>query len=396
MPMLPSMPGIPGMAEHTYASLCQKYHDFAFPEAEILLAGTPFKDKQGQMIVTDINVEQTSGFEASIARFRIYNVYDTDDGSFKFEDVKKQVLLGNAMTIKLGYLGSVEPVFVGFVASVSFCFDPEDLPFIEVTGMDIKGLMMSGGFALQLTAKAYSDAVREVLQRTGSGYEKLTNNQTITLNIQDTPDKVQGGGQQGAASAETIEMVSESDYEFCVKAAKKFNFEFFTDRGTVYFRKSKSNQTPLIKLKAGEGISRFEVSYSISGMVETVEARTMDAGSGKLITATGKYTASMSTKNTAKGLVSKSKKVYIDPSITSQKDADARVDSLLESMSYRLGSLECDCPGIPELVPGRFVTIDGLGSPVDNNFYITTVIHDFTSDTGYRTKLLGKASAVKK
>jgi phage protein D len=51
--------------------------------------------------------------------------------------------------------------------------------------------------------------------------------------------------------------------------------------------------------------------------------------------------------------------------------------------------------GIPDLVPGRFIAVDGLGVPVDNNFYLTTVTHDFSSEEGFTTKIEGCAAQIK-
>jgi len=71
------------------------------------------------------------------------------------------------------------------------------------------------------------------------------------------------------------------------------------------------------------------------------------------------------------------------------------VKSLMDQMSYRLGSIEADCVGIPELVPGRFVEVKGMGVPVDNKFYITTVNHDFTNDGGFKTRIRGCVDRMK-
>jgi phage protein D len=377
---------------YSYDALSSKYQGFSLPQAEIELNKKVFGEKTSKVLVDEINVENTSGFESSVARFRIYNVYDVKTGEFAYESLKKSVFLGAPMTIKLGYVDTLTPVFVGFVTAVNFAFEPDDLPYIEVTGMDVKAIMMSGNYAKQLTAKSYSAAVKEILDKTA--YSNLKTGGGISnISVTDTPDAM---NQKAGASAETIEMVSESDYEFVVKAAKKFNYEFFVDGGTVYFRKAKSDTTPIMELGVGSGILKFNIGYSLSGIVETIEARTMDPGTGKIITKKQKVTNNLSTSGKAKGLVAKSEKIFIDPSISSQQQADARVAYLVENMSYRLGSLDCECIGMPELSPGKFVTLSGFGTPVDNDFYLTTVIHSFRSDAGYRTKLIGKAAEVKK
>jgi hypothetical protein len=394
MALLPSV-GLQGVGGggNSFDALKKKYKDFYYPQALIELGGKEFKDKSGEMAVNDISVELTSGYEASVASFRIYGAYSQTSGKFEYEELKKQVLLGNALTIKLGYLGALETVFTGFVAGVNFAYTEGDLPYVEVTGMDVKGVMMSGNYAEQLVATSYGEAVREILRKTA--YDRLQSGSAITgVAVSDTPDKESGGNR--GASAYTVEMASESDYEFVVKAAKRFNYEFFTDRGKVCFRKAKSGADELPELSAANGVINFDIGYSITGLAETVEARSVDAGTGKILSSTKKLTNNLSVGNYAKKLIAKSRHVYIDPTIVSKQHADARADSLLETMSYRLGSLSCDCIGLPELQPGRFLRITELGAPAENRFYITNVTHSMSADVGYRTRLVGCADSVKK
>jgi hypothetical protein len=378
----------------SFSTFKKKYGDFYFPRTLIELGGSEFKDKSGKLVINDVSVELTSGYEASVATFRIYGAYSQKTGKFEYENIKKQVVLGNSLTIKLGYMNAVETVFTGFVAGVNFIFSVGGLPYVEVTGMDVKGVMMSGSYAEQLAAASYGEAVREILRKTA--YERLQSSSAITkISVSDTPDKAAGGEQKGA-SAYTIEMASESDYEFVVKAAKKFNFEFFTDCGTVYFRKAKSGAGSLPELNIKDNLIDFDIGYSITGIAETIEALSVDAGTGKIISSKKKFTNNLSMGSQAKKLISKSRHVYIDPTIVSKQHADARAESLLETMSYRLGALNCECVGLPEFQPGRFITVGGLGAPADNKFYLTGVTHTLSAEIGYRTRLAGCANEVKK
>lgn len=379
----------------TYKQLQTKYAELSYPVALVELGGKKFKNQAGDMVINDIHIELSAGFEASVASFRIYNVFNSEEGIFRFDEIKSQVVIGKDVTIKLGYNKTLETVFVGFVASVSFCYDEGELPYIEVTAMDLKGIMMGGSYAYQCTAKDYGSAVREILQRTA--YEKLKSSGGFTdISVDDTSDKKQGSDNNKETDY-TIELVSESDYEFIVKAAKKFNYEFFIDRGKVYFRKAKSNTSVLMTLNSKAELISFRVEYSITGLVAEIEARAMDAGQGKIIKSKQKYPdagESISTASTAKGLLGGGSKVFIDPTIRTQSDADDRAASLKEEMSYRLGSFEGNCIGIPDLVPGRFVKLDGLGSPADNKFYLTEVVHDLNDTVGFRTKITGKANKI--
>jgi phage protein D len=402
IPGISDIPGISAMGgagsyEFSYDALYKKYGGFDLPRAEIELNGQLFSKNKNHMFIHDIRVELTSGFEASIASFRIYNAYsygdeeEAEDAKYIFDQLKKKAVLGASAKIGLGYGEEVVSVFTGFIASVDFCFSEDEPPYIEVTAMDAKGIMMASAYAAQIAAKSYGDAVRGILKGV---YDKTQSGGIVDkVTVTDTPDKKPSGG-EGKASAETIEMVSESDYEFVVKAAKKFNYEFFVDRGNMIFRKARSVERPLTSLSASKGVIFYRLGYSLTGMVERIEVRAMDPGTGKTIVSKDKYNEKLSTASKAKSLIKGSRKTYIDPTIFSQEEADARLESLMTQMSYRLGSLDCECIGIPDLIPGRFMDI-AVGSPGDNRFYISGIVHEFDRDGRYRTKLTGSVDKVK-
>lgn len=391
---LSGLAGAAGASQLTYEQLQTKYTDFAHPRARVLLGDKVFDSAKTGMVLNDIHVEVTSGYEASVASFRLFDAYDPSTGKFFYDRVKRQVLLGNSVTIQLGYLDTLETVFVGFLSGVAFGFEPGGLPYIEVSAMDVKGLMMGGSYAASLKATTYSAAVKEILERTGEGRLQQLGGITETA-ISNTPDA--NGTPSGSARSSpiTVEMVSESDYEFVVRAAKRYNYEFFVDRGKVLFRPAKSDASVLMALGSAAGLRGFRIEYSITGVVGKIEARAMDPGKGEVVSANRAFNNTISSAGKAKQLVGKGSKVYLDASITSKEEAEARVSSLMEQMSYRLGNLEGDCVGIPDLVPGRFIQVSGLGAPVDNQFYLTAVTHDFTSDGGFRTRIQGCAAQIK-
>jgi len=378
----------------SYQDLQNKYLDFNHPRAVVYLGDKMFSNTGDDMLLNDIHVELTSGFEASVASFRIYDVYNTKTGKFRFDDMKKQVMMGNSVTITMGYLDKFETVFVGFVSGVAFGYELESLPYIEVTAMDVKGVMMGGNYANQLKATTYSAAVKEILNRTGEG--KLKQLGGITdIAVSNTPDaELSLGGGVKKSSPITVELVNESDYEFVVRAAKRYNFEFFVDRGKVLFRPAKQDTSVLMEIGAGRGLQTFHIQYSITGVVGKIEARAMDPGKGEAISASSRFNNTISTANKAKQLVGRGTRVYVDASISSKEEAESRVAALMEQMSYRLGSLEARCVGIPDMVPGRFIKVSGMGAPVDNQFYLTSVTHDFTSETGFSTQIQGCAAKI--
>lgn len=379
------------MATFNFKELKTKYEDFLYSIALVLVDGNNITDNKHGFFVSDIDVEVTSDFEASIATFGLYGTYSMNKSAYLTKEVSKLLSLGSLVEIYMGYASETREVFRGFVSNVSFVYEQGETPGILVTAMDIKGIMMSGNYSAQLKSDNYGDAVKEILKRTN--YEKLSNMQMITsLNVSDTPDKAiggEGGGQKGE-SDKTLEMVAESDYEFVVKAAKKFNYEFFSIGGYVYFRKAKSDPDILIELGPHTTMRSVNLTYDITGLAGSVEVRGMDVGKSKVISSQKKINNKISLKTKAKGLVSSVERVYLDPTVRAKEDADYRAEYLSEDIAYRFGTLKAVFQGLPEIIPGRFISLKLLGDDMDMKFYVVSVRH-VMNDDGYVTHITAKS-----
>ncbi|MCI9083149.1 MAG: hypothetical protein HFI70_12835 [Lachnospiraceae bacterium] len=379
------------MASYEYDELEKLYHNFENPVAVLKIGDKDFADNKCELILSNIEVELTCGFEASAASFCIYNGFSEYASKFEFEKLKPYILLGLKVQISLGYLDQTRTVFQGVITRVNFIYENQENPYVQVTAMDVKGIMMACRFAKQLKADNYADAVREIFTRTA--YQKLQQNRMLDLEIDDTPDKQASRGEE-SAGIRPIEVLNESDYEFVVRAAKRYHYEFFAHCDTVYFRKAKKNKEVLMELSPKKGLLEFDIGYDITGLAEQAEVRGMDNGKAKVIQAKQKIKNKFSTASHAKSLLKGSEKVFTDPSLDSKAEAQSRVEFVAEQISYRYGSAECKCMGIPELVPGRYLQLAGLGEHIENYFYLQKVRHVIHSEEGYLTYFEGSACAL--
>ena len=465
-------------AQIQYENLKKEYDNFRNPLVLVEVEGAEIAKTKSGLMVGDIEVESTSGFEAGIASFVIYGAYNTNTCAFEYSKVKKFVMLGAQVSISVGYGTSVKEVFCGFISHVNFFFQEGENPGIRVSCMDIKGIMMANCYSKQLMAMSYSEGVQEIF---GSEvYTEMMDRGVIkSLNIADTPDKEDAGsgllgsvadaagvgdladaaassgiggdladsltggavssvtnsaskvgsavdsakdtagqaknaasqlgqaagslpgvggvsvpGVSGSATDKTVEMVGESDYEFVVKAAKKYNYEFFVSAGNVYFRKAKNFADVLMELSPATGMRGIDVEYNVTGLVGEVEVRSTDVGKASQIAGSVKLKNKLSKGRYASKLFKGSSLVYIDPTADSKKEAGYRAAYLAEDVAYRYGTLDAEFIGIPELVVGRFIKIVGMGDPVNNLFYIVSVRHSLNSDHGFVTRIVAKAAGL--
>ena len=385
------------MAEFQFSTLKQDYESFREPKVTVYIDNKEMND--GQLLtVKNVEVELTSGYEASIATVILGGVYDDTTHSFEIKKTKQFLYLGSTIIIYMGYATNLREVFRGFIAKVHFIIpsgDNEEMPSAELTFMDVKGLMMANRHSKKLKSLYFSDAVKEILgaytifQETGPNGSKF-----MEMNVGSTPDKPPGAdGAQQQTTDRRVEMVEESDYEFMVKAAKRYNFDFFAVGKTLYFIEAKKNQTPLIALKPGTGIMSLDVGYDMTGLVKEVTVRNIDMLQGKYIGNKMQNKNKISLGNKAKQFVNNQSFVYIDPTTDSKEEAGYRASYLLEQIGYRLGSISGEMIGMPEIVPGRFITLQDFGTPVNNNFYLTNVKHTFTGRS-YMTTFEGCTNVI--
>ena len=189
-------------------------------------------------------------------------------------------------------------------------------------------------------------------------------------------------------------MVAESDYEFIVKVAKKFNYDFFVIGSEVIFRPAKIDTDVLMQMAPQNILRDFDIEYDITGQVSEVEVRSTDTDKGKVISSKQSISNTWSNGNKASALVKGHKRIYLDSTVHDEKEAGYRVSSLVEDISYRYATLECTTVGLPELLPGKFVEIAGLGTGPNNTFYVTSVRHVLNKSGMYKCMITGKAASL--
>lgn len=368
-----------------YSDVKKAYKGFQLPKAEIEVEGKSFGDNKAGFIIQELHVELSCGYEASEAVFCISGCVDIKTGEYMTKELRPYILLGSYVLVKLGYNSQVKEVFRGFISCTEF-MNEEGTPCVRVTAMDIKGIMMANSYAKQLKSRYISDAVKELLEK--PVYQELTSKEVIKrLDIRSTPDKMRGNADKNRVS---MEMISMSDYEFIVRGASKSGFEFFTDLGVVYFRKARADENVYLTFGPGDGITSYRISYSLSGLTGAVEVRSMEDGKGKLVSAKKKLNNKISMGNYGKKLIGQSECIQIDSTVRTKEEAEDRLEFFEAQTAYRFGLMECECVGIPELLPGRFMKIEGLGSPADNRFYVEQVRHEMDHEYGYRCRLTGR------
>lgn len=347
-----------GLMEDTseYSGLVSKYKGFRVPAIKLEVDGAELGGKQG------VGVERVSVTlsldAASAVTFDVVNAYDVKSSGFRSE-VKSLLSLGAKVSLSLGYGSELTCVFQGYISGVGASF--QDVPALSITAMDVRRLMMEGTRRDEVhVVTTYSAAFEEVMDRYGA--------LGASLEVDATDDEI----------TQIVQKVS--DFEFVSNIlTKKAKREFFVLADKVYFREKGKSQSPVTTLKWGEGLTSFSRNSLYQNIKITVIG--FDPDNKETVTAE----ATQSAVETQKNVVSEADETVIqDADAKEVEKAQKRAEKEAQERKRRAQSGSASCIGLPEIVPGRFIKVDGLDSDLNKTYYIQEVRHEFGSD-GFNT-----------
>ena len=220
--------------------------------------------------------------------------------------------------------------------------------------MDARKLMMTNGVRKQLyDDKNYSDIFKKVMGR----YSKL-----CSIEADATTDNLTAPVSQ-----------STSDYNFVkneLLRKGKSEREFFILYDKAYFRKPCSNKTPITTVNLGRELFRLN---TMEDYLDTeIEVIGYDPINSKSVSSKAKAKSSGSIVPV---LTPSQQQFFIDPDADSEEKAKIRVGYLAEKMKMDSCFAEGELVGLPEIVPGRYLKVEGIDEMADKSYYLSEVTH---------------------
>jgi phage protein D len=349
---------------YTFDDLDKKFNHFMAPEFEVTSNGKNLV-KEG-VAITSVRVTTSVSPEANNFTFTVANAYDWVSRDFKW--VKDYFPLGQNVDIAMGYGGTREPVFSGMITSINYDYPAEGNPTLTITGMDYSYQLMKGKGTDSKniwTDKKHSEIVEEIAK---------SYSLTATVDATSGPVKVDREGQD--------------DYQLLVRLAKLNDYELFVLGKKLYFRKPGKSTTPVLTLEWGKNLRSFSTATDISMQVGQFVVRGYDNKENKWIEA-----QSASVKPFGEGSttgadlihsVTKNKIHYEYTNYSDPKQLQDRADAMAREASMKLISGNGESIGIPYLIAGRFIKLNGLGPRFGAALYLKKVTHSISS-SGYLT-----------
>ncbi len=347
---------------YSFAQLAKKHDNFTPPGFEIKIDGKEMS--LGKYYISNVEVEISATGTAGGCSFSIEGQFDYKDRKW-VNDAASLIKPGAKLSVIGGYRDRVE-LFYGYVDDYAVEFGAEGTPCIKVNGLDGLGYLMNMCQPLYAGQKQPKQIVESILQKSQSaGFAK----------------KIQVGQLDGFETPIIKEQMD--DWKFLMLMAQRYGASLFAVDGELIFDNVMTKTAPIITLTMNKSIRSFTRRVSLAHQVGKVEILGRDVnqkpiqGTAARVTTGGEGKTAAEWVSGLKDAVLRERSEYV----RTQKECELLAQHRLNSIAMGFVSGEGECIGIPELIPGRYIKIDGGDELTNGTYFITKVYHRFNRES---------------
>ena len=346
---------------YTYSALAKKHDNFTAPGFEISVGGK--KLSEGKFTIPRLEVEMSATGTAGGCSFTVEGQYDFKNRKWT-NDAADLIKPGAKLVVEGGYVKHQE-MFYGYVDDITLAFRPDGAPIISVNGLDGLGYLMNMCEPFHAGEKKPKQIVQSVLQKSQSaGFAK----------------KIKVGSLSGFETPIVKEGID--DWKFLCMMAERYGASILAIDGEMIFDTLMTKTAPILTLTMGQNIRKFTRRVSFAHQVGKVEILGRDIneqpikGEAMSVTVGGKGKIAADWISGLK----KSVKVERDEFVRTEQECKKLAQNRFNSMCMGFVSGEGECIGIPELIPGRYLKVDGGDDMTNGTYFLTKVVHHFRMD----------------
>ncbi|MCB0896389.1 MAG: VgrG-related protein [Nocardioidaceae bacterium] len=289
--------------------------------------------------------------------------------------------VGSAVRVSVSTSDSQAPVplMTGEVTALQSEFDSGGV-FVVLRGYDAAHRLFRGRRTEAYTQMTASDIAVKVAQRAGLPQGEVTSTTTVYEHVP----------QAGTSDWDLMQrLAADVGFEVTVREGK-FGFAPPTSASGAPPPGGAEAKNPLV-LKLGADLLRFRAVVTSADQVKEVEVRGWDTATKQPLTATRPATTTSVVlpdarpADLAAAFGEAARYVSTDVPHRTQAEVDVAASALAEAVSGVFAEFEGVARGNPEVRAGAAITVDGLGSPFDGKYTVTTSRHRLDPSSGYTT-----------
>ncbi|MBD2450063.1 phage late control D family protein [Nostoc sp. FACHB-152] len=364
-----------------------KYENLYAPFFEIIVDGNDIlklgqENTKESIEVSSVTIDNTLD-GADTFSFTVNNAFDATKRELR--SFVEQILVFDAeVEIKLGYGSQRKTLMFGILTSVKVTFPSGSAPQIEVGGFDISYRMMK-----ENKPRSWKDTTdSEVVKILASEYGLQTSPSANTpFAQQDSIEK------SDVKHPQIIKQEKENDFEFLKRLAERNYYEFFVFGKALFFRKPAYKTEPVVTLEWEKSLVSFSPEFNIAERLVQVDV--MGQNTEKKINIVG--TARILNDEIAKISIKKAFKALtgqkvteqllqeqVKQTVSSEDHAKSLAKSILLKKNEEVLKGSGESIGIPDILAGTNINLQGLGTKFSRTYYISQTNHSI-SNSGYKT-----------
>jgi phage protein D len=342
--------------------------DVSTPAFEIAINGVKLTPGISALI-TAVEVTHESNSLDHVA-LTVLNLYP----AFPFTHGRQQLDLGDAVTIKLGYVDYLHQVFDGEVTGLRPSFSSSEPSTISVEGHNRLHRLQARTRTRTFQGKTDKDIAETIARDNGLTPKAEMTSPPHTYVLQR----------------------NQTDLAFLLERAKKIRFEVVVDGRTLYFRKPADGGPAGLALSWGSGapplraLHHFEATLDVTKPVPAVQVNGADPTTGKPIKATSKAAPAAVRRGKTAAMIAKDVYASSSPTavtgvpVATEEEAVSIAQAIFEERALRTLTGSGTALGNPQIRAGKILGLDGLGLQFSGNYFITRSTHRL-DHRGYET-----------
>jgi phage protein D len=266
---------------------------------------------------------------------------------------------------------SEEKLIVGEITALEPDFEQGTQAMLTVRGYDRSHRLHRGTHVQAFTQVTDSDMASRIAQDAGLRADVDATSQIYEHVLQD----------------------NQTHMAFLRGRAERIGYEVYARERTLYFKRAGSASSgSTLQLEWGDQLQAFHPRMTLAEQVDEVVVKGWDpktkteiTGSATRSQARPEIGESSSGGALASNAFGEGKRMVVNRSVSSQAEADAVAQALLDEIDGAFVEADGECIGTPTLKAGTEVDLSALGQKLSGTYYVTAATHLYRADGDYRT-----------
>lgn len=357
------------------------------PRFQITINGQVYEAEIAQTVLS-VSVEQevnkTNAFSFEVQDDFVHTNDKKSNGDGKFQWLGTDIFkYGNEVKVAFGYVSTLTTLVEGKIQKIDAKFFEGNAPTFTVEGADSAYEFLTLPSETKVfNQKTHSQMVQEIATLANPSLRAVVDD-----TVEVFPRKIKRGGEPYLTFLE--ELVTANP-----------EFEFALSGRDLVFQKKKKAESADIALEWGKTLINFQPALNMAQATTEVIVRAWDSANKTMIEGRARA-GDEQTQEPGKKLASQiAQEIYgdvirvvTDKPVQTESEAQQEARAILEEEGNNLITATGETIGLPELLPGKCLEINGLGKWFSGKYYVEKVTHKIDQN-GYRSTFEARRNAL--